>query len=159
MARIITDIINTEAPISIDRVAQKVGKAFQVGRVTENFIDVVDKAAKKLDFVANKQNGVRFYWRKDQSIETYPYYRVDAEISEKRQMSDICQQEIKNAVCITLQKTGAIAKDDLVRETVRTMGYGRTGATITEAIERGIKYGKKTSEIVVNEKKQLCIGG
>ncbi len=159
MARIITDIINTEAPISIDRVAQKVGKAFQVGRVTENFINVVDKAAKKLDFVANKQNGVRFYWRKDQSIETYPYYRVDAELPEKRQMSDICQQEIKNAVCITLQKTGAIAKDDLVRETVRTMGYGRTGATITEAIERGIKYGKKTGEIVVNEKKQLCIGG
>ena len=159
LARLITVIIDKEAPISIDRVAQKVGKAFKVGRVTENFIDTTDKAAKKLDFIANKQNGVRFYWRKDQNIETYPYFRVDTAISNKRQLQDISQQEIKNAVCITLNINGPMAKDDLIHETVRTMGYGRTGSAITEAIERGIKYGRKTGEITVNEKKQLCLGG
>ncbi len=159
LSRIVSDIISTEAPISIDRVAQKVGKAFQIGRITDNFIDITDKAAKKLDYVANKQNGVRFYWRKDQNIESYPYYRVDASLDDKRQMSDISQQEMKNAICITLKAKGALSKDALIKETVKTMGYGRSGVTIVEAIERGLRYGKKTGEIVINDKKLFSLGG
>ena len=48
-----------------------------------------------------------------------------------------------------------MGKDALIKETVRVMGYGRSGATIVEAIERGLKYGRKTGEIVLTEKKQF----
>ena len=73
-------------------------------------------------------------------------------------MSDISQQELKNAICIALKNDGAMGKDALVKETVRVMGFGRSGATIVEAIERGLKYGRKTGEIVLNEQKLYALG-
>lgn len=44
-------------------------------------------------------------------------------------------------------------KDVLIKETVKVMGFGRSGSVIVEAIERGLKYGRKTGEIVINEDK------
>ena len=38
------------------------------------------------------------------------------------------------------------------------MGYNRSGSAIVEAIERGIKYGRKTGEIIVNKDKKFKLG-
>lgn len=152
---LLAEIVFAEVPISFDRVVKKILRAYQIGRSSAGLIEAVDRLMKNLNVKTNKQNGIKFYWSPDQNPDTYVYYRVDAECDDKRAMNEISQQEMKNAVCITLQNSGAMDKDALVRETVRTMGYGRSGAAIVEAIERGIKYGKRTGEIVVNEDKLL----
>lgn len=44
-------------------------------------------------------------------------------------------------------------KEDLIKATIRTMGYARSSNVLTSAVERGLKYGRKTGEIVeVGEK-------
>ena len=50
-------------------------------------------------------------------------------------------------------------REELVRETVRTMGYARSGAALAAAVERGLKYGRKTGEIVQDEKRRFTVGG
>ena len=45
-----------------------------------------------------------------------------------------------------------------VKETTKEMGYGRAGAAIVEGIERGIKYGRKTGEIIVEESNKYRLG-
>ena len=72
-------------------------------------------------------------------------------------MTDISQQELKNAICIALKNKGPMTKEALIKETVRVMGYGRSGSAIVEAIERGLKYGKKMGEIVLNEEKMYTL--
>ena len=52
-----------------------------------------------------------------------------------------------------------MAKEILLRETVRTMGYKRTTAALLEAAERGLKYGRKSGEIVVDEEKRFSLAG
>jgi hypothetical protein len=79
-------------------------------------------------------------------------------MEDRRTVEEICQQEIKNAICVTLQKNGVIDKDTLIRETARTMGYARAGATIVGAVERGLKYGRKTQEIKVTSDKLYTLG-
>ena len=40
---------------------------------------------------------------------------------------------------------------------IRTMGYARSGSALIEAVERGIRYGRKTGEIALNPAKQFML--
>ena len=66
---------------------------------------------------------------------------------------EICQQELKNAVCITLKEKGSLMKN-----VIRTMGYARSSTSLVEAAEKGMKYGRKTGEIVQDEEKRFVLG-
>lgn len=140
-----------------DRLIKKVLRAFDIGRSSMQTIEATEKAMKKVIATSNKQNGVKFYWREEQKLDLYSIYRVDVDNADKRTVDDICQQELKNAVCVTIQEKGALEKDDLIRETIRQMGYGRSGPALVDAVERGIKYARKTGEICLNEHKQFIL--
>lgn len=63
----------------------------------------------------------------------------DVDSGDKRSADEICQQELKNAVCITLKEKGSLMKN-----VIRTMGYARSSTSLVEAAEKGMKYGRKT---------------
>ena len=151
------EIVSIEAPISVDRLITKAWRAVQIGRGNAALYDATEKLIKKLDANVNKQNGLKFVWKSDQDPATYSFYRVDTAVDDKRSMDDISQQELKNAICIAL-KNGPLSKDALIKATVKTMGYARSGATLVEAIERGLKYGRKTGEIELDEDKLFTLG-
>ena len=77
----------------------------------------------------------------------------DVDSSDKRSADEICQQELKNAVCITLKEKGSLMKN-----VIRTMGYARSSTSLVEAAEKGMKYGRKTGEIVQDEEKRFRLG-
>jgi len=91
---------------------------------------------------------VKFDGRPDQDPETYDICRRNAGSEDLRAAEDIPQQEIKNAICLTLQAGGILTKEALVKETIRTMGFGRSGAALAGAVERGLKYGRRKGEII-----------
>ena len=146
-------IIDIEAPISQERLVKRSLRSFEIGRSSAATVEATEKALKKTVSKTNKQGGVKFYWREDQNPDTYGIYRKDTSNSERRMPEEICQQELKNAVCVSLQNKGSLLKDDLIKETIRTMGFGRSGSALVEAVERGIKFGIKTGEIVKNADK------
>jgi hypothetical protein len=148
-------IIDAEAPVNYKRMTKKVLRAFSIGRSSAQTLEAVDKALKKTVSKTQRQLGTKFIWRRDQNPDTYRVYRRDVNTADKRNLDEICQQELKNAVCVTLAEKGALDKETLIKETIRTMGYTRSGAALVEAVNRGIKYGRKTGEIIVNEDKLL----
>ena len=150
-------VIDIEAPISYDRLVKKVLRSFDIARISTATQEFIEKALKKIVAKNNKQNGVKYYWRNDQNPDEYYIYRTETDISDKRSMDDISQQEIKNAVCRTLGLNGAMARDDLNRAAVKVMGFARISPAIVEAIDRGIKYGKKTGEITNDDKKRFIL--
>ena len=153
----IQQILDAEAPIAYDRLMKKTLRAFNIARSSPQTLETTDKALKKALTKLNKQAGVRFYWRKDQEPDMYRVYRMDIVSAEKRTVDEICQQELKNAVCFTLQEKGALNKDILMKETIRTMGYARSGTALIAAVERGLKYGRKTGEIGQDTEKRFVL--
>lgn len=152
-------ILNKEAPISFERLLKKTLRGFDIGRASSQTIEATEKVLKRMSLKANRQNGAKFYWKEGQNPEAYNLYRIDADMDDKRSLVDVCQQEMKNAVCKTLQGKEALAKEDLIRETIRTMGYARSGAALIEAVERGLKFGRKTGEIVQTDEKKFALSG
>ena len=58
---------------------------------------------------------------------------------------------------MTLHEKGPLDKDSLIKETIRTMGYARSGVSLVAAVDRGLKFGRKTGEIIMDEQKRLVI--
>lgn len=150
-------ILESEAPISFERLLKKTLRSFGIGRASEQTIEVVDKVLKEMPVKCNRQNGVKFYWNVRQVPEEYRWFRLDGTGSDKRSPDEICQQELKNAICRTLQDKAVLDKEGLIRETVRTMGYARSGTALAEAVERGLAYGRKTGEIMQTSEKKFTL--
>ncbi len=150
-------IIDIEAPISYERLVKKILRSFDISRASVQTSEATDKALKKANAKSTKLNGVKFYWSNVQIPEEYYTFRKDADVVDRRALEDICIQEIKNAICFTLKRLDSVKKEELIKETIRTMGYARSGAALIDVVERGIKYAKKTGEIVVKEDGSLAI--
>ncbi len=153
----IQQIVDAEAPITYERLMKKTLRAFHIARSSQQTLEATDKALKKVFVHMNKQGGVKFCWRKDQDPAQYIVYRNDMNSDDKRTVDEICQQELKNAVIITLKEQGALNKDSLLKATIRTMGYARSSTALLAAAERGLKYGRKTGEIVQDEEKRFVL--
>lgn len=151
----IQQIIDTEAPVSYDTLVKKTLRAFNIARSSPKTLEATQKALKIANTQMNKQQGVKFYWRKDQDPSAYYSFREDKNANTRRSANDICQQELKNAVCMTLLEKGRMKKEDLIKATIRTMGYARSSNVLISAVERGLKYAQKTGEIVEAEEKNV----
>lgn len=148
-------IINAEAPITQDRLIKKCLRAFNISRSSAATLEVTEKALKKVSAKSNKQSGIKFYWSNSQNPDNYNLYRNDSCNSDRRSPDEITQQELKNAVCLTMKEGVSFDRDALIKETIRTMGYARSGKALVDAVERGIKYGFKTGELVKNADKTI----
>lgn len=157
IANKIFEIIEIEAPISFELLLKKTLRAFDISRSSAQTIEATERAIKKVSTRSNRQNGVKFYWKEDQDPETYNLYRIDGNSEDKRSMTDICQEELKNAICKTIQEKGPLLKDDIVKETIRTMGFARSGVALNDAVDRGLKYGRKKGVIVQNSEKRFSL--
>lgn len=142
------EIIDVEAPILQDKLIKKCLRAFDIGRSSVVTLEATQKAMKKVRAKSNKQNGIKFYWREDQNPDNYYIYRNDTTNEERRLPDEICQQELKNAVCVALSNGKVLRKEVLIKETIKIMGFSRSGSALVDAVERGIKYGLKTGELV-----------
>ena len=151
----IQQIIDTEAPVSYDTLVKKTLRSFNIARSSPKTLEATQKALKAANTQMNKQQGVKFYWRKDQDPSAYYGFREDKNANTRRSANDVCQQELKNAVCMTLLEKGRMKKEDLIKATIRTMGYARSSNVLISAVERGLKYGRKTGEIVEAREKNV----
>ena len=62
----IQQIIDTEAPVSYDTLVKKTLRSFNIARSSPKTLEATQKALKIANTQMNKQQGVKFYWRKDQ---------------------------------------------------------------------------------------------
>lgn len=148
-------IVDTEAPITQDRLIKKCLRSFDISRSSAATLEATEKALKKISAKSNKQSGIKFYWSNSQNPDNYNLYRNDSSNPDRRSPDELTQQELKNAVCLTIEEGAFLDKDTLIKETIRTMGYARSGKALVDAVERGIKYGLKTGELAKNADKTI----
>lgn len=147
------DILALEAPISRDLLIRRTYWSFGTQK-TPAVLEATEKALNSVKIKSNKQNGIAFCWLKEQEPDSYTVIRGGESSKNARQPSDICQQEMKNAVCYTLSIKGSMDKASLIKETSRVLGYARITETISFSIEIGIRYAKKIGAITID--RDIC---
>ncbi len=136
-------VVNVEAPILKDALMRRIFTSYGVqksGATAEAF----DKALRASKVKTTRQKGSVYCWNDSQDPKTYAGIRI----STDRSGDEICQQEIRNAVCYVLGKNGVMGKDDLIKETSLLFGYKRLGKNLESALLAGLQWAKSSGAIV-----------
>lgn len=145
-------IVETESPVSRKVIAKRICNAWQL-RLTPKTDAVIGELLERGNFYRTKTGDDDFYWNSEKEAAEWNRYRVAASEEEKRSMDDICKEEVAAAIEAVLEEQISIAGEDLIRETAKKFGYGRTGSVIEASVKEGLQYAlsRGTVELTNNE--------
>ena len=69
----------------------------------------------------------------------------------RRELDEIPPEELAGAVHYLLRRQISLPQDDLIREVYRLFGFARTGASIAEAVEAGIRKAAERGHVTVGD--------
>ncbi|MFM1873303.1 MAG: hypothetical protein RL398_2725, partial [Planctomycetota bacterium] len=134
VAAAIAAVVAVEAPITFDRLARTVADAFGVGRVTER----VRERIRRVLPMANCDGG-EVVWADPAEVAEFVGFRTPgADPATVRSVEEVPGIEVENAMRWLLRQHGAMAADDLARETARQFGISRLGAVVREHMDAAL---------------------
>ncbi len=125
-------VLQAEAPIVADRLARCVAEAWQIGRVTER---IRERILASLPPGAVRDGEV--VWGGADEAAAHSGFRVPGD-GKVRTAEELPAIEVENAMCWLLRQHGALAADDLARETARTFGITRLGSVVRGVMEASV---------------------
>ncbi len=132
LRKLVADVVAAEAPLSVTLLAKRItpfyGSPRTSARVTARFQAMLDRRTKVIGEIV---------WRADQDPTTYQGFRR-ASTDVRPEVTDIAIEEIANAAAFALRANVAMPHEDLVKQTARALGFGRTGGRVAERMAEGI---------------------
>ncbi len=154
---LMTEIIDTEAPISRRTLFKRTLSAFGMNRSTAKSDAYLSEICSGLGLMTTESNGNAFLWSEKVSPESISYFRQPGDT--KRVIEDISAEEISCAVIYVLEQQLTLTRVDLTREAAKALGFTRTTPAIDSAVTEGIILCKKRGNISIspeNGKISLC---
>ena len=109
----LVSIINTEAPITMNLVKARLREAFNIGKISQKALDIIEERIKQLGFMKTDNYYDAVYWPAS-GVFDVNYLREGYE----RQIYDIPYQEMKN-----LTDTLNLKGEELYREILKYFGF------------------------------------
>jgi len=134
----VASILSKEAPISKEMLIRRVLAAWSVTRIGSRIDAYFNKLFSQMSLKFTV-SGKRFYWFENQDPETYQFYRVSVNDSDKRDASDIPPEEISNAIREILENQISLNRNDLIREASHIFGFSRIGGIVETSMVAGIE--------------------
>lgn len=138
--RTIETVIKEEAPISLPMLTKRVVQSYGITRAGSRIQGYLNTLLGKMRLRTTTQDGIVFYWKKEQNPDSYVGFRRNAEGDSRRDARDVPVQEVANAIYVVLYEQISMGQDDLLRETANKLGYTRLGSNVLTALALGIQY-------------------
>ncbi len=137
-------LLNTEAPIQKDALIRKLVASFGVTKQSLT-VDAAEKALKAIKAKNTKMKGNVFCWTSEQDPKTYSLVRVTSD----RGADELPPHEIKNAICLLLQKKGVMSRGNLISDVSRLFGYKRLGKNLEASLIGGLNFAKTNGDVTM----------
>nr|MBC7613270.1 DUF3320 domain-containing protein [Pseudopedobacter sp.] len=146
----ITEVIETEWPISKNLLCKRVLNAWGISRmgirINAHFQTLFDDMGQ----VPFTDGDREFFWPAYNDLMNYKLYRIPKNDLEKRDADDLPSEEVSNAIKEILSHQISLSKADLIRETAKLFGYVRVGTNVEYAMSQGIAKAKEQAIAVEN---------
>lgn len=129
----IQTILEAEAPIRDDVLAQRIARAHGWLRTGASIRAHVDRHTKKIEL--SEEEGGRFFWREGQKREVI-HYRHHATEDDRRPVGDIALVEL---AAFVRENQAVLLSDDPALAFARSIGLSRLAAASRERLEKAIK--------------------
>jgi len=150
LADLVRKIVLCEGPIHLDLVKERIAQFWAISRVGHLISGHMDQAIRY--GLRNKQfiKKSDFLW--PPGCEAAPV-RIAAENEIFRAIEHICIEEIIQAAYLCVKDAFSLSEDDLITQTARLLGYGRTGQNVRTRIEEAVKEGIHAGILTVKGQK------
>lgn len=132
-----TELINTEAPISKSLLFRKILKLWNTTRAGSKLNNYLTEIADSIPAITKTNSHQEFYWSEKINHENLQHYRDNS--IEKRVMEDIAPEEINLVIMEIMKHNLSVNREDLVRQTSRSFGFLKVGAQIDAVINFSIE--------------------
>jgi hypothetical protein len=140
------EILNTEAPIEMERFGKLVCNSLGYGRV------VPDRLYQVLSFVPKKQiigDAIgSFIWNKYQNEKSWNLYRTSID-EASRNHNEICVSEYANALVDIVHRSHSFGREDAIKSIAEIFGFKRITAPIRLSIEQGMKKAVRQRRVLI----------
>lgn len=153
----ITDTIEYEGPISKQQLYKRVLQAWGISRTGSRIERRFDEVFAKLQITTSEHDQAVFFWPKSISPRAYAQFRVSLKESERRNAEDLAPEEIANAVKHVLASQISLPREDLLKETVKLLGYQRSGTSLDKVIRSGIEVAIARGYAIADEKDRIVL--
>ena len=143
IAKRIRSVIRAEAPVSERLLIKRVINSFGILKAGTNVRSVMEHVIAGADLKRTDGKYCTAYWKKTQDPETYRIFRVAASEEEKRDVLDVCEEEIACAAASVIRGHQEVIYGDLARETASLLGYTRMGNNVVDQMKAGIDLAVK----------------
>jgi len=151
----IRKVIEGEGPISRQLLLRRILPAWGIARSGTRIDQYVTSVIKRIKPKKTVWDGKEYYWPEHLDPREYPWYRIAENDADRRNAEELPPEEIANAVKDVLFAQGSLSVDELVRETVRLLGYSRTGNALDKMVRLGIQAAIHRGYIEVREDRAI----
>ncbi|HSD84429.1 MAG TPA: DUF3320 domain-containing protein, partial [Anaerolineae bacterium] len=137
-------VVGTEGPVHIELVYARLGAAWKVSRVTARLKELITAAIRIAIHDNRIEQRGEFLWPIGL---TTPIVRAPKAGDEVRAIEHIAPEEIAEAAFLVAQEARSIGAEDLLRETVKLLGYARRSKKIDAAVTSAIEALKASGRI------------
>lgn len=135
-------VINSEGPIADAVLFRKVARAWGLGR-TGKRIEELLRSLLPATVVRSVEGKTTFYWPELSQPTEWQEFRVAGESDDsRRQLSEICLEELANLAIFILSEHGATSVSELARTICRLQRIARTSADSETRIVRALQIGR-----------------
>lgn len=129
----IDDIVATEGPILVDRLARTLAGRFDLARVREGrraqILALIPRGV-----VKKALNGDLVAWPVGVDPEGYTSFRLN-DGEDKRDIGDVPFHELRNTMLAVVRRAHGLSDEDTLRETARVFGVGRLASKVRPRLE------------------------
>lgn len=144
-------IIKEEGPISDALLFRKVTRSWGLAR-TGRRIEELLQSLLASSYLRTKEGEVTFNWPEFSKPTQWEGFRVAGTTDEsKRQLNDICYQEIGNLAIFILSEHGSTSVSELARTICRLQGISRTTADAEARVSQALQTGRAKQLVQVIE--------
>ncbi|MBD3920951.1 DUF3320 domain-containing protein [Paenibacillus sp. PR3] len=135
----IQQVVQGEGPISRSLLVKRVLQSWGVTRTSSRVERLVDELMRDLELQTTTFEETLFYWPPELDPKRYEHFRVAEDEQERRSAEDLPPDEVANALKELLFNQGSLPVEDITRETVKLLGYSRSGSALERAVQAGLQ--------------------
>lgn len=153
----IEEVLKAEAPISRNLLCKRILSSWGIARMGARLDRRFEELFLIMALNKTESKNTTFYWNSSEEHLEYSLFRIPADDITRRNMEDICPEEVSNGIKYILQNQISLLKPDLIKEVWKLFGFARGSSSMEEIINEGIHRALKRNFVKVNDNERIVI--
>ncbi len=153
----ILKVIQEEGPISRSLLVKRVLKAWGITRMGARLDRRITESMSNLKVHTTEWDAMIYCWPIEIDVKKYDMFRLSMDDTQRRTAEELPPEEVANAIRYVLRSQISLTLEDLIKQSIKVLGYARTGAALEKTMMNGLTSAVERQYAMVDEQGRVVI--